>query len=229
METIYHKHKAVFESYLEKRLSAPIPELAVMEHILMYELPKEPRKIRERIRRYQRKLREEKAKYGMIHDGAGKRYLLGPLFLLLDDLDNAIGCFRCFEAEFPDDCGEPGHHLCWALALYRCGEHEAAAHKLQQTMLMNIYLIPYLLGQEIERIEMWHGSSDEEPWYLQEIPFEFFSLWDEHARQWAEKLYHSQPFRAVLSRYIEIHRELLNLAPGPKRTRLVTEASTLKS
>ena len=93
---------------------------------------------------------------------------------------------------------------------------------------MNIYLIPYLLGQKVERIEMWHGSSDAEPGYLEEIPFEFFFLWDESARQWAAKLYHSQPFMAVLSRYIEIHRQLLNMPPGPKRTRLVTEAFSLK-
>ena len=112
----------------------------------MYELPKEPSLIRERIRRYQRKLRVEKARWGMIRDGAGKRYLLGPLFLLLGDLDNALDCFRWFEAEFPDDCGEPGHHLCWTLALYRGGDHEAAARKLRQTMLMNLYLIPHLLG-----------------------------------------------------------------------------------
>jgi hypothetical protein len=95
-------------------------------------------------------------------------------------------------------------------------------------MLMNIYLIPYLLGQKVERIEMWHGSSDAEPGYLEEIPFEFFSLWDESARQWAAKLCHSEQFMAVLSRYIEIHRQLLNMLPGPRRTRLVTEASSLK-
>jgi len=181
-----------------------------------------------KIRGYQRKLRAEKARCGVISDGAGKRYLLGPLFLLVDDLDNAINCFRWFEAEFPDDCGEPGHHLCWALALRRCGDHEGASRKLQQTMLMNIYLIPYLLGQKIERLEMWHGSSDAEPGYLEQIPFEFFLLWNESERQWAAKLYHSQPFMAVLSRYIEIHRQLLNMPPGPKRTQLVTEASSLK-
>jgi hypothetical protein len=93
---------------------------------------------------------------------------------------------------------------------------------------MNVYLIPCLLGERVVRIEMWHGSSDEESWYLEEIPLEFFSLWDEDARQWAAKLYHSQAFKAILSRYIEIHRELQNLRPGPERTRLVTEASTLK-
>ena len=220
--------KAAFKSYLKNRLSSPIPQLGDIEHIRMYQFPREPGEIRERIGGYQRKLRAEKTRWGVIHDGAGKRYLLGPLFLVLDDLDNAINCFRWFEAEFPDDCGEPGHHLCWALALHRCGDHEGAARKLRQTMLMNLYLIPYLLGQKVERIEMWHGSSDAEPAYLEDIPFEFFSLWDDGARQWAAKLYRSEPFMAVLSRYIEIHRQLLNMLSGPKRTRLVTEAFSLK-
>jgi tetratricopeptide (TPR) repeat protein len=194
----------------------------------MYELPKEPGQIRERIRRCQRKLRTEKSRSGRIDDGAGKRYLLGPLFSLLGDLDNALNCFRWLEAEFPDDGGEPGHHLCWALALYRGGDQEAAARKLQQTMLMNLYLIPHLLGQKAVRIEMWHGSSDAEPGYLEEIPFEFSSLWDEDAQQWAAELYHSPPIRLVLSQFIEIHQELLHLPTGPRRTRLVTEAFSLR-
>jgi hypothetical protein len=45
----------------------------------------------------------------------------------------------------------------------------------------------------------------------EEIPFEFFSLWDEDARQWAAELYHSAPIKLVLSQFIEIHRELLHL------------------
>jgi hypothetical protein len=145
---------------------------------------------------------------------------------LLGDLQNALSCFRWFEAEFPNDCGEPGHHLCWALALYRDGDHEAAARRLRQAMLMNLYLVPHLLGQETARIEIWHSSSDAEPGYLAEIPLEFFSLWDEKERQWAGKLYHSEPIRAVLSRYVEIYRELQSMPPGPERTRLVIEASS---
>lgn len=103
----------------------------------MYDLPKEPGKLRERIRRYQRKFREEKSRRGTIHDGAGKRY-------------------------------------------------------------------------------------------LDEIPPDFFSLWDEDALKWAAGLYDSEEFRGVASRYIEIHRELLDLPPGPIRTRLVREAFALK-
>jgi hypothetical protein len=68
----------------------------------------------------------------MIYDGAGKRYLLGPLSLLLGDLDHALNRFRWFEAEFPDHCGEPSHHLCWALAPYRGGDQEAAARSFDK-------------------------------------------------------------------------------------------------
>jgi hypothetical protein len=193
----------------------------------MYELPKEPRKIRERIRRYQRAFRDEKRKRGAIHDGSGKRFLLAALFLLMDDLDGALESFRWFEEEFPDSLGEPGHHLCWTLALYRSGNEEAAAHKLRQTMLLNLYLIPQLLGRKMERIDMWHGSSDAEPRHVQEIPPEFFSLWDDAELQWAKRLYDSQAFKSVAARYTEIHRELLHTPPGPRRTQLVREAFSL--
>lgn len=42
------------------------------------ELPKDPRKIRGRIRSYERKLRREKEEYGGFDDGAEKHFLLGP-------------------------------------------------------------------------------------------------------------------------------------------------------
>ena len=98
----------------------------------MYELPKEPRKIRERIRRYERKIQREKDVLGRVRDGAGKRLLLGPLYMLMGDLDGALRSFKWFEEEFPDDCGDPGQGLCWALALYHSGQKEAAARKLRQ-------------------------------------------------------------------------------------------------
>ena len=194
----------------------------------MYDIPKTPQEIRERIRRYERKLRKEKEESGMIHDGAGKRYFLGPLYLLLDDLDGALESFRWFEKEFPDDGGEPGHRLSWALALYRSGDYEAAKQKLREAMLTNLYVIPRLLDQEVEEIDMWHGSNDEEPWYLDDMPPDFFSLWDEDALRWAARLYHGEEFQAVATRYIEIHRRLLDLPRGAERSRLVNEVWALR-
>ncbi len=53
-----------------------------------------PRKIRERIRRYERKLRAEKYRYGDYDDGAGKRHFIGPLYLLLGDNEGALAAVQ---------------------------------------------------------------------------------------------------------------------------------------
>jgi hypothetical protein len=87
--------------------------------------PKDPKKIRTRIRSYERKLRKEKEKYGDYSDGYGKRYLLGTLYLLMDDTEGALTYFDWFEQEFPDDSGDTIHYLSWTLAQFRAGALEA--------------------------------------------------------------------------------------------------------
>ena len=200
-----------------------------MEAMRTNERHQDSRKIRDRLRRYERKLREEKHKYGFYHDGAGKRYHIGPLYLLTGDIEGALKSFGWFATEFPDDCGEPGQYLCWSLALYRAKDYKAAAKKLRQTMLLNLYILPRLLGLEMTELDIWHGSSDKYPFYLQDIPEDYFLIWDEKELDWASCLYHSPEFQDVLARYVEIHRELKDLPPGPKRRRLVQEAYALTS
>ncbi len=195
----------------------------------MLDFPKDPKKIQARIRRYERKFRAEKADYGMISDGAGKRYLLGPLYLLMSDLEGAIDAYRWYEDEFPDDTGEAGNHLCWSLALYRSGDNEGASAKLRQTMLLNLYVIPDLLGEQQEEIEMWHGCSRSEIEYLEYVPEEFLKLWHQPARDWAREQYESPEFQRVRDRFIAINKELLSLPRGgPERRALGKEIGRLK-
>jgi len=195
----------------------------------MYQFPQEPRKIRARIKRYERELREELEAYGFIRDGYGKRYLLGPLYLLMDDLEGAREAFEWFEQNFPHDVGEPVHYLCWTLALYRSGDRERAVDKLRQTMLSNLYLIPYLLGRDQEELDIWHGSNYEQKGFLQCVPPEIWALWDTPALQWAEEAYDSPEFRRIRTRYIEIHEQLKSEPPGPRRSQLVDEAFSLQT
>ena len=114
----------------------------------MYEFPTGLRKIREGIIRYARALQRELKTCGALDDGAGKRYLLGPLYLLLDDLPGALRSFAWVEKNCANDSSEPFPYLCWSLAWYRSGSLGAAARKLRQTMLMNLYLLPRLLGMK---------------------------------------------------------------------------------
>jgi hypothetical protein len=192
-------------------------------------MPKDDKqKIRTRLRRYERKLQKEKKEYGFYRDGAGKRYQVGPHYMLLEDDEGALAAFEWFEKEFADDVGEPGHLLCWTLALHRAGNEVGAAKKLRQTMFSNLYLVPRLLGLPITQLDIWHGSSDAEPSYVDYIPEQYLQLWTEAEREWASGLYHSPGFTSVRARYIEISRALNTTPPGPERSRVVEEMGKLE-
>lgn len=194
----------------------------------MYQFPKGPKKIRERIARYERELLKEYNTYGAIDDSSGKRYLLGPMYLLAGDLSEAIRSFEWFEQTFPDDMGEPAHLLCWALALYHSGDTAKASRKLLHAMLSNLYMIPHLLGQEQNQLDIWHSSNFEGKDYVQYVPPEIWALWDEAALQWAQETYNKPGFRQARARYIEIFKQLLSEPRGPGRDRLVNEAFELQ-
>ena len=102
------------------------------------------------------------------------------------------------------------------------------AKKLRQTMLSNLYLVPHLVGSPIAKLDIWHGSSDAEPVYIECIPEAYLQLWTEAEREWAAGLYHSPGFQAVRARYIEISRLLDTTSPGPERSRLVEEMYKLE-
>ncbi len=194
----------------------------------MHPIPKDPKKLKARIRSYERKIRREYEETGYYGDGYGKRYLLGSLYMLLGDLEGAVKYFEWYEATFPHDIGEPSHYLCWALVLYRSGDVERAVKKLRRPMLSNLYLIPHLIDDAWEELDIWHNSNMEEPDYLQYIPAEFFSLWDEEALQWVRETYHSPEMAEVRERYIDIERQLVTEPRGPKHSQLVEEALALE-
>ncbi len=185
------------------------------------------RKIRGRIRRYERALGREYA-CGGIHDGYGKRYLLGPLYLLAGDLEGSLSSYEWFERMFPDDGGEPTHKLCWALALHRSGDGDGARKRLTETMFRNLYLIPALWGEKLEMLDIWHGDNMSEPEYLSFIPKEIFGLWTADEVRWARTEYEGERFRRLRERYVELSRQLNGEPAGRKRTALCKELNKLK-
>lgn len=190
--------------------------------------PGEPKKIRARITRYERELRKERDKFGYIGDGHGKRYLLGPLYLLMDDVEGAVRSYEWFEQTFPDDIGEPVHFLCWSLALYRAEDREGAAQKLRRAMLSNLYLIPHLLGRAQDELDISHGSNYEEQEFLDYVPPEIWGLWDESERAWAAEVYDGAEMQRVRQQYIAIRKALATEPVGPRRTELVDELFALR-
>lgn len=188
----------------------------------------EHQKVRSRLRSYERKLEQEKREFGFYRDGAGKRYHVGPHYMLLGDNEGAIAAFEWFEREFEDDAGKPDHLLCWSLALLRSGDEAGAARKLRRAMLSNLYLLPHLLGNPIPEFGVEHGSSDDEPEYLSQIPGPYLALWSDEEKKWAASLYESAGFRDAREQVIEIRERLSGLRPGPERSALVKELFDLE-
>ncbi len=178
--------------------------------------PPDKKKLKERINRYRRSLKTGDS------DGSGKRFLVGPMYLLLGDLNGAIQYYDWYKTAFPDDGPEPFSHLCWSLALYMDGKLVEAATKLAQTMFSNLYLVPHVLGEHQQPLKIWHGSNWAELDYAMDLPTELYDLWDTNAKTWAASVLRDPSVISERERFVEIESRLLDVKPGPERTALVT-------
>ncbi len=122
-------------------------------------ISEEKKRFRDRANRNRLALLKEKEQHGYINDGSGKRYRAGVFFVLVGENRKALEFFSWFESEFPDDIGEPVFNLYWTLAEYRNGSEDQARYRLQHAMLSNLYMLPFLFGEPLGLLDIWHSSN----------------------------------------------------------------------
>ena len=190
--------------------SRPCSERPLREAFLVRSspLPDPHRKFRDRATRLKRALLNEQRKFGHIDDGAGNRYLIGPLYVLAGDLEDALNFYKWYETECSDDSGEPMNYVYWALALHRTGAIELANTKLLETMLRNVYLLPMLLDSSPAPYDIFHGSNWDQREYAAEVPAELLPQFSDSERSWITEQLESFRFRRVLREYISTYRSL---------------------
>lgn len=193
----------------------------------MLNFPKTEKKIRSRISSYKSSLNKEMKIYGYISDGAGKRYLLFWLYFALGDLKKFEEYISWYIKEFPDDVGEPAQKLCWALGLRRMENVAEAKHMLAELMLSNLYLIPKLLGEDVEEYDIWHSSNYEHLNYFDYIPEELIALVSPEDLTWISEQYQSFVFRRIRKKYIEVYGQLKHVKELEKRKALLKESRSL--
>jgi hypothetical protein len=181
------------------------------------------KQIRSRALRLRRALVNEAKEHGGIDDGAGKRYMIGPLFVQCGDLDAALAHYSWFEESCPDDTGEPIHVLFWALALFRAGDTARATDKLLETMIRNIYLLPSLIGQPVEAEAIWHSSNWEDPGYFEDASPEFVPSLTDEERSWIGAQLESDRFQRVRGEYVSTFRALKDERDMGKRRAILRE------
>lgn len=188
-------------------------------------LPKTHKGISNKITRIRSQLSAFKREYGFIDDGGGARYYLFYLYLLLEDNRRSSEYFRWYEKQFPDDSGEPIALLCWAIMLNRMGKD--GNKKLAETMLSNIYILPYILNEEHDFKIKKHSSNWSEEDLVDYIPDRIIEAIKPTDINWIRELYNSDTFKTTLSRHVELQIELENTPVGDTRSRLVNELYSL--
>lgn len=191
--------------------------------------PDTEKKIKSRISSYKSSLKKEKNNFGSISDGSGKRYMLFELYLVLNDLDKFAQYIEWYDAEFPDDAGHPTQKLCRAVGLHRMEKLEAANYALAEAMLANLYLIPRLLGENIQEYDIWHSSSDGAKDYYEYISSEVLAEISELEIDWMRECYDSFSFRRMRKKYIDIYRQLKTTKDYTARGKLLDELNEIMS
>lgn len=193
----------------------------------MFSFPKSEKELKKRISSYKSSLDKEKKNYEYISDGSGKRYLLFYLYFVLNDLEKSEAYFEWYQKEFPDDSGEPVQKLCWAISLHRMGKEHAAKQMLGETMLSNLYLLPFIIGETAEEYDIWHASNFDQIDYVNHTPDEVIESIRKGEALWIESLYKSFEFRRIRKRYIEIYHKLLSTRQIEARRKLLEESYSL--
>jgi len=165
------------------------------------------KRFRDRANRAKRGLMREKAQYGSISDGSGKRYRACVYFVLSGDPKKAADFVDWFEREFPDDVGEPAFLLFSALAYRRTSNSEKSREYLLDTMLSNIYLLPYLYSEPLPKQDIWHPSNRHQPDYIWEIE-QFLDEPTSEERSWFRDEFNSPLFVDIREQFISTYRAL---------------------
>ncbi|WP_373499752.1 hypothetical protein [Desulfococcus sp.] len=102
-----------------------------------------------------------------------------------------------------------------------------ARYALADLMLSNLYMIPHLIGLDIQKYDMWHSSNLEDIDYVEYIPEEIRECIQPSEIEWMSGLYHSFEFRRIRERYIAIFQALQHTKEIEKRKRLLNESRSL--
>lgn len=105
--------------------------------------PSELKKAKARISRYERNFKRSAPNFD---DGGGSRFLLGPLYLLVGDLEGVAKHYKWFDKKYSDSIDEPLHTLCRSILFFRTEKVKETEQFFRRAYLANTYLIPSLTG-----------------------------------------------------------------------------------
>ncbi len=180
------------------------------------------KKIQSRLKTYERKFKDPE-----YHDGSGTRFLMGPYYLFLNDLQGAAGHYQWFSKLFEDSTDEPFHALGWAITELRLGHIDEAIYRLRQAYAANVYLIPYILNIPHEEPDIRRFSNWEDADYINCVREEVLHFCSESDLAWLRSVWEEASFKDFVDKYRSLQIQISNEGVGPKRSLLLDELGRL--
>jgi len=181
-----------------------------------------------KIAKYKAALARERREHGWYHDGQGLRYVIAEYYAEIEDFKGALIYFRWFKKNFPDDVGYPNFHLIWTRTLFEQKKFKLAKLKAIETALSNLYLIPTILGVEVEDVGLNEHSNVVGLEYVKEVEKDIEYLISVDFFEWLLDVYGSPEYQEIVSKYIRLSMELDNLKDTDERSLKIKEISALE-
>jgi tetratricopeptide (TPR) repeat protein len=138
-----------------------------------------------------------------VNDNQGVRYLIGPIYHQMGNLDKAINWYV-------QNLDDPGNLYNYGLALIQQNELEAAAKTLISAIFENPYIAPMLLKDKLPESDWWHGSNLAEPPYAEDYVSEYGNWWEkeEFALRLLRAIWDHGDVQRTLRDFIAIRRAI---------------------
>ena len=138
-----------------------------------------------------------------INDNQGVRYLIGPIYHQMGNLDKAINWYV-------QNLDDPDNLYNYGLALIQQNELEVAAKTLISAIFENPYIAPMLLKDKLPESDWWHGSNLAEPPYAEDYISEYGNWWqkEEFALRLLRAIWDHGEVQRTLRDFIAIRRAI---------------------
>jgi tetratricopeptide (TPR) repeat protein len=149
------------------------------------------------------------------NDNQGARYIIGPIYHQMGNLDKAIKWYV-------RNLDDPDNLYNYVLALIQQNELEVAARMLVSAIFENPYVAPMLLKDKLPESDWWHGSNLAEPQYAEDYMSEYHSWWEkeESALRLLRAIWDHGEVQRILKDYIAIRRAMNKARNGEERVSL---------
>ena len=175
------------------------------------------KKLQSKLRSYERKFRKSPND----RDGSGVRFLMGPYYLCLNDLEGAISHYEWFWDTYSDSIDEPFHALGRIITELRQSNESNAQSLLKRLYAANPYLIPYILDIDLTDIKIPGHSNWEEKPYITTAPIELYSYVSPAEIEWFRRQWNASEFSAFVKEYNDLLFALEDEPVGEHRSALI--------